>query len=124
MLYTVLLIIHVIISVALILVVLIQSGQGGGLGGMLGGAAAQNVLGGKAAPKFLQNATKILAVLFMISCFVLVFQVSGQKTASSSSSSAVQEFKKKSAQENPQAGQQLPVIPEEQPKSKEQESNK
>ncbi|KQC11207.1 MAG: hypothetical protein APR54_11160 [Candidatus Cloacimonas sp. SDB] len=79
MLYSLLLIIHVIISVSLILVILAQSGKGGALDGLVGGTAS-NVLGGQGASKFLKNATKILGVAFMLSCILLVFQLDTRKT--------------------------------------------
>ena len=80
--YTLLMIIHVIISVALILVILAQTSKGG-LDANLGGAAT-NVLGSQGAPKFLKNATQILAVAFMASCLLMVFQVDQTKTVKAS----------------------------------------
>jgi len=67
-------IIHVIISVGLILVILGQSSKGNALEGLAGGAAS-NVLGSQGASNFLKNATKILAVLFMLNCILLAFQL-------------------------------------------------
>lgn len=80
--YTVLMIIHVIISVALILVILAQTGKGG-LDANLGSAAG-SLLGGQGASKMLKNATRILAAVFMLSCLFLVFQVDKPQTAKSS----------------------------------------
>lgn len=72
-LYTIALIVHVIISVALVFVILSQTSKGG-LDANLGGAA-MNVFGGSGASKFLRKWTQILAVLFVISCVFLAFQV-------------------------------------------------
>ncbi len=99
MIYTVLMIIHVIISIILILTILAQSSKGAGLDSTLGGTA-QNMFGGQAAPKFLQNATIIFAILFMFSSIMLVKQVSNPRTVSAPVSSkvknkALQQFKKK-----------------------------
>lgn len=72
-LYTIALIIHVIICIALVLVILAQSSKGG-LDANLGGAA-MNVFGGSGASKFLKQWTQILGVIFVISCVFLAFQV-------------------------------------------------
>ncbi len=72
-LYTVALIIHVIICVALVLVILSQTSKGG-LDANLGGAA-MNVFGGSGASKFLRKWTQILGVIFVASCIFLAFQV-------------------------------------------------
>jgi len=110
--YTVLMIIHVIISVGLIMVILAQSSKGGALDGMVGGAAS-NVLGGQGASKFLKNATQILAVLFMLNCILLAFQLRGTKTTVSSK--AVDKMKKEQVAEQPAEQEELPVLPTEEP---------
>ena len=110
--YTVLMVIHVIISVALILVILAQSSKGGALDGMVGGAAS-NVLGGQGASKFLKNATQILAVLFMLNCILLAFQLKGGKA--SASSKAVEKMKEEQVAEQPLEQEELPVLPLEEP---------
>ncbi|MDP8202631.1 MAG: preprotein translocase subunit SecG [Candidatus Tenebribacter burtonii] len=111
--YTILMVIHVIISIALILVILAQSSKGGALDGMVGGAAS-NVLGGQGASKFLKNATQILAVLFMINCILLAFQLRGG-TSSSVSSNAVDKMKKEQVTEQPLEQEELPILPIEEP---------
>ncbi len=73
MLYTIGLIIHVIISVALVLVILSQTSKGG-LDANLGGAA-MNVFGGSGASKFLRKWTQILSAVFAVSCIFLALQV-------------------------------------------------
>ncbi len=72
-LYTIALVIHIIISVALVLVILSQTSKGG-LDANLGGAA-MNVFGGSGASKFLRKWTQILGVVFVISCLFLALQV-------------------------------------------------
>jgi preprotein translocase subunit SecG len=63
--------IHVLISVALIFVVLLQSGRGGGLAGVFGGGQAQTFFGGRGAATFLSKATAWLAVSFMVMSILL-----------------------------------------------------
>lgn len=113
--YTVLMVIHVIISISLILVILAQSSKGGALDGMVGGAAS-NVLGGQGASKFLKNATQILAVLFMVNCILLAFQLKGRKETASSK--AVEKMKKEQVTEQPLEQEELPVLPVEEPAKK------
>lgn len=65
-------VIHVLICVALILVVLLQAGRGGGLAGAFGGGgAAQTFFGGRGAATFLSKATAWLAVAFMVLSILL-----------------------------------------------------
>ncbi|MCB5259522.1 MAG: preprotein translocase subunit SecG [Candidatus Cloacimonetes bacterium] len=72
-LYTIALVIHVIISVALVLVILAQTSKGG-LDANLGGAA-MNVFGGSGASQMLKKWTQILALIFAASCILLAFLV-------------------------------------------------
>lgn len=99
MLYTVLMILHVIISTILILVILTQSSKGAGLDSSLGGTAS-NMLGGQAAPKFLQNLTIIFGILFVFSSIMLVKHVSSPSGGSvaPSKSKALKEYQKKLAE--------------------------
>ncbi|MBN1949184.1 MAG: preprotein translocase subunit SecG [Candidatus Cloacimonetes bacterium] len=107
--YTLLLVIHVIVSIALILVILAQSSKGGALDGLVG-STASSVLGGQGASKFLSNATRILALVFMLLCVLLVFQVDRRKTVSRT---AVDKLREEAAQEQQQApGESLPLIPQ------------
>jgi len=73
MIYVIFLILHVLISVALVLVILAQSSKGG-LDANLGGAA-MNVFGGSGASQFLKKWTQILGLAFLGSCLLLAFLV-------------------------------------------------
>jgi preprotein translocase subunit SecG len=65
-------VIHLLISVALVLTVLLQSGKGGGLAGAFGaGGTAQTLFGGRGAATFLSKATSWLAVAFMVMSILL-----------------------------------------------------
>ena len=107
--FTFLMIIHVIISVGLIMVILAQSSKGGALDGMVGGMAS-NVLGGQGASKFLKNATQILAVLFMLNCILLAFQLKGGTKAAATNTKAVDKLREEAATEQT-AEEELPVLP-------------
>lgn len=69
--YGLLLVLFVIVCVFLILVVLMQSGRGGGLSGAFGGGGNQTVFGGRGAVDFLGKATWILGGAFMALALVL-----------------------------------------------------
>ncbi|MBM4400277.1 MAG: preprotein translocase subunit SecG [Candidatus Cloacimonetes bacterium] len=79
LLYTVLLVVHILISVALVLVILSQTSKGG-LDATLGGAA-MNVFGGSGASAFLRRWTQYLGVAFLVSCLFLAFIVKNLKTS-------------------------------------------
>ena len=73
MLYYILLVLHVIICVLLTIIVLLQSGRGGGLAGAFGGAgASQTMFGGRGAGDVLTRTTQILGASFMTTSLVLV----------------------------------------------------
>lgn len=65
--FTLFVIVHVIVSVILIMVVLLQSGKAGDLASAFGGVGSQTAFGARGAATFLSKATTICAILFMIS---------------------------------------------------------
>jgi preprotein translocase subunit SecG len=67
--FAVLLPVHILISVMLILVVLLQQSKGAGLSPVFGGG--QSVFGAKGAASFLSKMTAVLAILFMVSSILL-----------------------------------------------------
>ncbi len=73
---TVVLVIHLLLTLALVGLVLLQKSEGGGLatgGGASGGA---NFLSGRAAGNILTRATVILAVCFMVTSILLAVMAS------------------------------------------------
>jgi preprotein translocase subunit SecG len=69
---TFLIIVHVLVSAVLILVILLQAGKGGGLGGAFGGST-QAVFGGRGAQTFLGKVTSAAAAVFMITSLSLSY---------------------------------------------------
>jgi len=70
--YIVLLVLHILISLALMIAVLLQSGRGGGLAGAFGGGGgSQAIFGGRGAATFLSKATTVLGASFMVSSLLL-----------------------------------------------------
>lgn len=69
--YTLLIILHVLVSILLIVVILMQSSKGGGLAGTFGGSASMAVFGGRGAGSFLSKVTVGLAIAFMVLAIVI-----------------------------------------------------
>lgn len=69
--YGFILVLHLIVCIALVAVVLVQSGKGGGLAGGAFGGATQTVFGGRGATDFITKATIWLGVTFFITSIVL-----------------------------------------------------
>jgi preprotein translocase subunit SecG len=76
--YTFLLVIHVIICIALVITVLMQSSKGAGLGGTFGGAA-ETIFGSQGASDFLKKATRYLGIAFMVITVLLALSNPVQK---------------------------------------------
>jgi len=72
-----------LIAAVLILVILLQSGQGGGLAGIAQGGAARQVLGTRQAPDTLEKATWWLGALFITLCVVTNFFIGGDEAQES-----------------------------------------
>jgi preprotein translocase subunit SecG len=73
--YEILLVVHVVISVMLIGLILIQHGKGAQTGAAFGSGASQTVFGSQGSGGFLSRATAILAALFFLLNLFLVFWV-------------------------------------------------
>jgi preprotein translocase subunit SecG len=77
---TIVIIIHVVVSLALICIVLLQHGKGAGIGAAFGGSS-QTVFGSTGAAPFLAKLTAAAAILFMLTSLGLTF-MGRQKEAS------------------------------------------
>ncbi len=77
-----LLIIHIVVSVALILIVLLQTGKGADMGAAFGGGSSQALLGSTGTSTLLTKATTIAAIIFMVTSIGLAY-MSGHKKESS-----------------------------------------
>ncbi len=71
-------IVHVIVCIALILIVLLQTGKGSDMGAAFGGGSSQTLFGSSGASTFLGKATTIVAVVFMITSIGLAYMVSNK----------------------------------------------
>ena len=70
MLYGIVIFIHVVVSIVLIAVILLQAGRGGGLSESFGGSSTQTLFGTK-TNVFLTRATAASAIIYIITCLTL-----------------------------------------------------
>ncbi|MFH1867636.1 MAG: preprotein translocase subunit SecG [Candidatus Omnitrophota bacterium] len=63
--YIFILIVHIIVSLIMVAVILLQAGKGGGLADTFGGGGSQTTIFGQKASAFLTKATTVSAVLFL-----------------------------------------------------------
>lgn len=104
---TVLLIVHLLASVALIALVLLQQGKGADMGAAFGSGASSTVFGARGSGSFLTRSTAILAAIFFITSISLAY-FSGKSAVSKSVTEVpVQE----AAPQQPQAPADVPSIP-------------
>jgi len=80
LIYGIILVLHVLVCFSLILVVLLQSGKGGGLSGAFGGmgGSGQALFGGRGAATFLSKATTVRGVAFRTTSVVLALMGGGR----------------------------------------------
>jgi preprotein translocase subunit SecG len=70
MLYGLVIAIHIIASLFLILIILLQAGRGGGLSESFGGSSTQTLFGTKTSV-FLTRATTVSAIVYIMTCLTL-----------------------------------------------------
>lgn len=104
---TLIIIIHIMASLFLIAVVLLQSGKGAEMGAAFGGSS-QTLFGSRGAATFLNKLTTVTAVVFMLTSLTLTLVTT--KTASVIKQTAPVE-QKKAIPQLPQQPQQIPQKP-------------
>ena len=80
---SILLVVHVILSLSIIGLVLLQRGKGADAGAALGGGASGSVFGAQGASNFLSRTTAILATAFFATSLGLAYLSSDQQATSS-----------------------------------------
>ncbi len=75
-------IIHVIVSIGLILVVLLQTGKGAEIGAVFGGGSSSTIFGSSGAGNFLTKLTTGMAIVFMMTSLTLGYFAGHKPTAS------------------------------------------
>ncbi len=79
--YTLLIALHIIISLVLILIVLLQAGKGANMGAAFGGSS-QTVFGSSGAGTFLGKLTAGVAIVFMLTSLILTYMANHRSTSS------------------------------------------
>ena len=80
---SIILVIHVVLSLAIIGLVLLQRGKGAEAGAALGGGASATVFGSRGASNFLSRSTAVLAAAFFISSLGLAYLATNREVQSS-----------------------------------------
>jgi preprotein translocase subunit SecG len=68
-----LIVLHVLVCIALIIVVLLQSGKGAEIGASFGAGASQTVFGATGGKSFMSRMTTAVAVIFMLTSLTLAY---------------------------------------------------
>jgi preprotein translocase subunit SecG len=103
-----LMILHLVVCIALVAVVLLQAGRGGGLSGAFGGGGGQALFGGRGAATFLSKATVVLGAIFFVSSLSLAFLATKTR---GTARSLVQEAAKRAAPAGPPTTGPRPAVP-------------
>ena len=85
--HTLIVVLHIVVSVALILVILLQTGKGSDIGAVFGGGSSQTLFGSTGPTSFLSKITAGAAIVFMLTSLFLAY-FSGRAPSSSISAGA------------------------------------
>jgi preprotein translocase subunit SecG len=77
-----LVILHVVVCVALIMIVLLQTGKGADIGAAFGGGSSSTLFGTTGASTFLSKATTVAAIVFMLTSLALAYLASHRPASS------------------------------------------
>lgn len=69
-------VVHILVSLVLITLILIQDSKSGSLGGAFGGGGSNSVLGATGATTLAQKMTRWTAAVFAITCIILAVESS------------------------------------------------
>ena len=70
---TVIAVIHLIVAIALILIVLLQTGRGSEIGAAFGGGSSQTLFGSSGSSSFMTKLTTAAVVIFMLTSLSLAY---------------------------------------------------
>jgi len=69
----ILVVVHIIVCIALILIVLLQTGKGADIGAAFGAGSSQTLFGSQGPGTFMSKLTAVAAVIFMLTALGLNF---------------------------------------------------
>jgi preprotein translocase subunit SecG len=81
MVYTLFLVAHVVVAVALVALVLLQQGKGADAGAAFGSGASTTMFGSQGSASFLSRTTAILATVFFLTSLTLAYFATQTSTA-------------------------------------------
>ncbi|MEN6474606.1 MAG: preprotein translocase subunit SecG [Syntrophaceae bacterium] len=105
MLHGIVLTLHILVSVFLVVAILLQSGKGSDIGAVFGGAGSQALFGSAGPADFLNKATRVMVVIFMITSLTLGYVTFDRPNKS------VMETKAQTTQAAPAGKASAPVAP-------------
>ena len=108
---TILLVIHVLLSISIIGLVMLQRGKGAEAGAALGGGASATVFGASGSANFLSRTTAILATAFFVSSLTLAYLASHRDSPSSAVESVISTSEPTTVVTKTDVPADLPVIP-------------
>jgi len=84
--HALLLVVHIFVCVALVLIVLLQAGKGGGMGIFGGGGSSDALFSAPSGSAFLKKVTTVIAIIFIVTSIGLTYFAShrGLKTITGS----------------------------------------
>jgi len=102
--FTVIIVLHVLVALAIIGLVLLQHGKGADMGSGFGGGSSGSLFGATGSANFLSRLTAALATLFFLTSLGLAYFATHKPKASGSIMDAVKS-------EQPQAAKTVPAAP-------------
>jgi preprotein translocase subunit SecG len=70
---TIIAVVHLMVAIALILIVLLQTGRGSEIGAAFGGGSSQTLFGSSGSSKFMTKLTTAAVVIFMLTSLSLAY---------------------------------------------------
>ncbi len=107
--HTILVMVHLFLSIGLIGLILIQHGKGADAGAAFGSGASATVFGARGSANFLSRTTGILALLFFITSLTLAWMALN----TARESGLMVDVPTEQAQEIPPAQSDMPAVPAE-----------
>ena len=108
---TVVVVVHVLVSLGLIGLIMIQQGKGAEAGASFGGGASQTVFGSQGSGNFLTKSTKYLAIIFFATSISLAVIAKQRSEVSSQellpTASLIEQVQKSEATSESDAGENL-----------------
>jgi len=107
---TILIVLHLLLSLGLVALILLQHGKGADAGAAFGSGASATVFGARGAASFLSRTTAILAALFFLTSMALAYFAT-QATDAPGLMEDVQAPLPASADALPVESEEIPVVP-------------